>query len=184
VVTSDLSVVSEARVDFDGDFGPKYGISNGVHINEEEGEVHAPVAMWLEALNLVLDRLKETTPLENIAGISGSCQQHGSVYWSRDAEKALSSLVPDKTLVEQLKGAFSRPSAPNWQDHSTQAECDLFDAKFGTPEQLAQITGSSAHHVCVPTYIHPVLEQQEARPQSRHALSLTRSNSDSRGRRS
>ena len=151
MVSSDLSVVSEAKVDFDADFGRKYGISKGVHINEAEGEVYAPVEMWLEALNLVLDRLKESAPLERIKGISGSCQQHGSVYWSQEAEAALSGIDAEKTLLEQLKTAFSRPWAPNWQDHSTQEECDQFDANFGSPEKLAEVTGSSAHHVRQPT---------------------------------
>lgn len=117
-------------------------------MNNTEGEVFAPVALWLESLDLVLQRLQEkNTPFGRIRGISGSCQQHGSVYWSHDAEKLLGSLQPDKSLVEQLTGAFSHPYAPNWQDHSTQAECDQFDVKLETPERLAQVTGSAAHHV-------------------------------------
>lgn len=107
------------------------------------------MAMWLEALDLVLSRLRETnTPLHRIRGISGSCQQHGSVYWSHDAESLLAGLKADKTLVEQIgKDAFSHPYAPNWQDHSTQKECDLFEKEMGTPERLAAVTGSAAHHV-------------------------------------
>jgi xylulokinase len=151
VVQPDLTVVSDARVDFDGDFGAKYGIKKGVQVNEAEGEVFAPVAMWLEALDLVLQRLQaKKTPLNRIRGISGSCQQHGSVYWSREAETLLGGLKPDKSLVDQLTGAFSHPYAPNWQDHSTQAECDQYDAKMGTPERLAEVTGSAAHHVGAP----------------------------------
>ncbi|KAK0710903.1 xylulose kinase-like protein [Lasiosphaeris hirsuta] len=147
VIASDLSVVSDSKVDFDGDFGSKYGIKKGVQVNEAEGEVFAPVAMWLEALDLVLSRLQEKdTPLNRIRGISGSCQQHGSVYWSRDAETLLSGLQPDKALVDQLTGALSHPYAPNWQDHSTQAECDQYDTQLETAERLAQVTGSSAHH--------------------------------------
>ncbi|KAK3401018.1 actin-like ATPase domain-containing protein [Sordaria brevicollis] len=150
VIQSDLSVVSSAKVDFDGDFSAKYGIKKGVQVNEAEGEVFAPVAMWLEALDLVLQRLKEAnTPMNRIRGISGSCQQHGSVYWSREAEKLLAALEDGEgkgTLVDQLKEAFSHPYAPNWQDHSTQAECDKFDEAFETAERLAQVTGSSAHH--------------------------------------
>jgi len=148
VVQSDLHVVSEAKVDFDADFASKYDIRKGVHQNEAEGEVFAPVAMWLEAVDLVLDRLKEhNTPMERIRGISGSCQQHGSVYWSHDAEKLLAALDPKTPLVDQLKPAFSHPFAPNWQDHSTQAECDKFDAALGTAAHLAEVTGSAAHHV-------------------------------------
>ncbi|KAK1831707.1 putative D-xylulose kinase A [Podospora conica] len=147
VIQSDLTIVSDAKVDFDGDFGSKYGITKGVLQNPDEGEVFAPVAMWLESLDLVLQRLKENnTPLDRIRGISGSCQQHGSVYWGREAESLLGGLKADKPLVDQLTGAFSHPYAPNWQDHSTQAECDQYDAQLETAERLAQVTGSAAHH--------------------------------------
>ncbi len=116
--------------------------------NPDEGEVFAPVALWLESLDLVLQRLQDkNTPLDRIRGISGSCQQHGSVYWGRQAETLLAGLQSDKALVDQLTDAFSHPYAPNWQDHSTQQECDQFDAKLGSAERLAQVTGSAAHHV-------------------------------------
>lgn len=36
--------------------------------------------------------------------------------------------------------------SPNWQDASTQKQCDLFDAELGDPETLAKVTGSKAHH--------------------------------------
>ncbi|KZL69048.1 d-xylulose kinase, partial [Colletotrichum incanum] len=146
VVQSDLTVVSEAKVDFDADFGKQYGLHKGVLTNEAEGEVYAPVAMFLEAIDLVLERLKAKTPLDRIKGISGSCQQHGSTYWGKDAETLLGGLRADKPLVEQLKQGFSHPYAPNWQDHSTQAQCDKFDANFETAQRLAEVTGSAAHH--------------------------------------
>lgn len=156
-------------MDFDGDFGSRYGITKGVHVVDSTKEVYAPVAMWLEALDLVFSRLKadeEINPskpiLCRLAGISGSCQQHGSVWWSGEAETLLAGLgEKDGSLVEQLgtgeegksRGAFSRPFAPNWQDHSTQAECDAFKAAFpadgphgGGVHELAQITGSGPHH--------------------------------------
>jgi xylulokinase len=148
VVSSDLKVVSEAGVDFDADFGAKYGIKKGVLRNEAEGEVFTPVALWLEALDLVLVRLKDTgCPVQNITGISGSCQQHGSIFWNAQGEPALKSLDGGTSLVEQLSNAFAYEYGPNWQDHSTQAECDLFDKHLGSPEKLAEVTGSSAHHV-------------------------------------
>ncbi|RYP79173.1 hypothetical protein DL771_000151 [Monosporascus sp. 5C6A] len=145
---SDLSVVSEAKVDFDDDFASKYGIKKGVRSNEAEGEVFAPVAMWLDALELVLNRLKEKgCPVQDIRGVSGSGQQHGSVYWNDRAEPTLKALDPKKTLLEQLSGALSYEFSPNWQDHSTQAECDQFDAHLGSAQKLADVTGSAAHHI-------------------------------------
>lgn len=153
MIQSDLRVLAEAKVDFDADFGTQYGLTKGVLVNDAEGEVFAPVAMWLEAVDLVLSRLQDKkTPLHRIRGVSGACQQHGSVFWGHDAEKLLGGMGSDggKGLKELLAGAFSHPYAPNWQDHSTQKQCDEFDAALGSKERLAEVTGSSAHHVSGP----------------------------------
>jgi xylulokinase len=149
VVSSDLKLIGEAKVDFDGDFGSKYGIEKGVHVNKAEGEVYAPVAMWIESLDLVLARLRDATPpgtLSNIRGVSGSGQQHGSVFWNAEAEGILGGLDPSRDLVEQLDGALAHKWSPNWQDQSTQKEADAFDAELGDREKLAESTGSGAHH--------------------------------------
>ncbi|TLD32490.1 xylulose kinase [Venturia nashicola] len=154
VVNSNLKLIHEAKVDFDADLS-KYGIEKGVLTNPPEGEIFAPVAMWLEALDLVLQRLRESgLDFSRIRGISGAGMQHGTVFWSQDAEHILSSLDAGKSLVEQLepgskgerKGAFSHPFSPNWQDASTQSQCEEFDKSLGGPEKLAQNTGSKAHH--------------------------------------
>jgi xylulokinase len=111
--------------------------------------------MWLEALELVLRRLQENgLDFSKVRGISGAGMQHGTVFWSEDAEALLKSLDAGKSLVEQLeagvkgerRGAFSHPFSPNWQDASTQAQCEKFDKELGSPEELAEHTGSKAHH--------------------------------------
>lgn len=147
-VTSDLRVVYESRYDFDAD-SRGFGIQNGVLTNDAEHEVFAPVALWLRALDVLLSRLQESgLDFSRVRGISGAGQQHGSVYWSEEGEGALGKLNSGKTLEENLKDAFSHPFSPNWQDASTQAECDEFDMELGGPEELARVTGSKAHHVC------------------------------------
>jgi xylulokinase len=157
-VTSDLKKVHEARVDLDADFGEKYGIKKGVLTNPSEGEIFAPNAMWLEALDLVLQRLKEDgLDFSRVQGVSGAGMQHGTVFWSHKAEELLAGLKGDKSLIEQLgdgaggeeHGAFSHPHSPNWQDASTQKQCEAFDAFFGSAAELANVTGSSAHHVSI-----------------------------------
>ncbi|TGJ86132.1 hypothetical protein E0Z10_g2622, partial [Xylaria hypoxylon] len=163
VSSSDLVVISEAKVDFDADFGTKYGIKKGVLINEDEGEVYQPVAMWVEAVDLVLTRLREKgCPMGQIKGVSGSGQQHSSVYWNGDAEATLKSLDPKHSLLEQLGGVFAYEFAPNWQDHSTQKECDDFDVHLGDPQKLADVSGSAAHHRFTGTQI---LRMRRRRPQ-------------------
>ncbi|KAG6249174.1 hypothetical protein E4U24_002378 [Claviceps purpurea] len=148
VVNSQLKTIAQAKVDFDGDFARDYGIHKGVHVRDATGEVFAPVAMWMEALDLVLDRLRDAMPvsMSRICGVSGSGQQHGSVFWNNEAEGLLSGLDPNKNLVSQLKGALAHEWSPNWQDQSTQKECDAFDALLGGRESLAEVTGSGAHH--------------------------------------
>ncbi|KAI0887449.1 actin-like ATPase domain-containing protein [Annulohypoxylon maeteangense] len=163
VIASDLKVISEAKVDFDADYATKYKITKGVQTNEDEGEVYQPVAMWVEAVDLVLTRLKEKgCPVEHIRGISGSGQQHSSVYWSAHGESALKKLDGGKTLLEQLSDAFAYEFAPNWQDHSTQTECDHFDAHLGSKQKLADATGSAAHHRFTGTQI---LRMRRRRPE-------------------
>ncbi|SMR42231.1 unnamed protein product [Zymoseptoria tritici ST99CH_1E4] len=155
VVSSDLKLIHEAKVDFDQDLGKKYGIEKGVLTNPSEGEVFAPPAMWLEALDLVLDRLKEAgLDFGRVKGVSGAGMQHGTVFWSRHAESLLANLDAGQPLVGQLdaevesgrRGAFAHPMSPNWQDASTQEQCDAFDVELGDKETLANVTGSKAHH--------------------------------------
>lgn len=153
-VDSSLELVHEAKVEFDTDMG-KYGIRKGVLTNPAEGEVFAPPAMWLESVNLVLDRLRDQgLDFSRVKGLSGAGMQHGTVFWTYSAESMLQNLDSSKTLLEQLEpgskgerpGAFAHPMSPNWQDASTQEQCDAFDAQLGGPEKLAEATGSKAHH--------------------------------------
>lgn len=149
VIDSQLKVNYEVNFEFDVD-AKGYNVSKGVLTNEELHEVYAPVAMWLQAVDVVMERLKDKgLDFSRIKAISGAGQQHGSVYWSAEGENALQGLDSSKTLEKQLDHAFSHPYSPNWQDASTQAECDLFDKELSSEEQLAQATGSKAHHVCV-----------------------------------
>lgn len=146
-VDSDLKVEYEAKFDFDSD-SHGFNIENGVLTNEAEHEVYAPVALWLQAIDVLMERLKETgIDFKRVKGISGAGQQHGSVYWNTQGESVLKNLDGSKRLEEQLDEAFSYPFSPNWQDASTQKECDVFDDELGDDAQLALNTGSKAHHV-------------------------------------
>ncbi|KAF9894892.1 hypothetical protein FE257_004514 [Aspergillus nanangensis] len=146
VVNSDLKVVYVSKFDFDAD-SKGFPIKKGVMTNEAEHEVYAPVALWLQALDSVLNGLRsQGLDFSRVKGISAAGQQHGSVYWGDNADQLLTSLDSKKTLEDQLSGAFSHPYSPNWQDASTQKECDEFDAFLGGQEELAFATGSKAHH--------------------------------------
>ncbi|KAJ5083270.1 Carbohydrate kinase FGGY N-terminal [Penicillium angulare] len=146
VVNSDLKVVYLAKFDFDAD-SKGFPIKKGVLTNEAEHEVFAPVALWLQALDTVLESLRQQgLDFNQVKGISAAGQQHGSVYWAQEAESLLQHLDAGRSLEDQLQSAFSHPYSPNWQDSSTQKECDEFDEVLGSPEELALVSGSKAHH--------------------------------------
>jgi xylulokinase len=88
--------------------------------------------MWVHALDLLLERMKEADfPFADVLAVSGSGQQHGSVYLGRGAAEVLGALDPARPIAEQLaasKGFFAVPEAPIWMDSSTRAECDEVEA--------------------------------------------------------
>ena len=147
-VTSDLKVEYEIKYDFDADAKGFEGIVKGVLTNEAEGEVFAPLKMWLQAIDVVLQRFQDAgMEFSRVRGISGAGMQHGSIYWSSKGEQALQRLDSSQSLEQQLGDGFSHPFSPNWQDASTQKQCDAFDKHLGDENQLAANTGSKAHHV-------------------------------------
>ena len=69
-------------------------------------------------------------------------------YWSAHAEGILGNLNKHQSLAEQVAPeAFSYPNSPNWQDHSTTEQCEIFEKVAGGETELARMTGSKAHHV-------------------------------------
>lgn len=146
-VNSNLRVEYEAKFDFDAD-SRGFSIKKGVITNEAENEVFAPLALWLQAIDTVLQKLQDGgMDFRRVHGVSGAGMQHGSVYWNQQGERTLESLDSSQSLEDQLCEAFSHPYSPNWQDASTQSQCDEFDRHMGDEAQLALITGSKAHHV-------------------------------------
>jgi len=144
VTTDQLEVYKTYFVEFDAEF-KLYGITKGV-ISEDDGTIVSPVSMWLDALDHVFDKMKQDDfPFDQVGGISGSCQQHGSVFWNKNASQLLGSLDPKSSLKSNLSGALAYEYSPNWQDHSTGKELHDFDTHYGV-DKLAQVTGSKAHY--------------------------------------
>ena len=135
-------IIDSAGVNFGKDL-PEYKCPNG-HLESPAPLVkHADPLMWAAALDLVLKRLQEqNAPLDKIAGISGSGQQHGSVYLNNKFTSIIAELNPAKLLPKQLASALSRKTSPIWMDCSTSGECRELQEKFG--KRLQEDTGSPA----------------------------------------
>ena len=135
-------VVYDKSLNFDRAL-PHYHTQNGVLPNPDPLVKHSPPLMWAEALDLLFAEMKKDgVALGEILAISGSGQQHGSVYLNDRAATALTNLNPQKTLVENLLGIFSRPTSPIWMDSSTAVECAEIREKLGGIKATAQKTGS------------------------------------------
>ncbi|KAL6599845.1 hypothetical protein ACP70R_045496 [Stipagrostis hirtigluma subsp. patula] len=150
VLDAGLAVVAADSVHFDSEL-PHYGTSGGVRRDPaERGRIVAPPLMWAEALDLLLGRLRPRVDLRRVATVSGSAQQHGSVYWARGAGAALAALDPAEALAPQLAaaGAFAAPESPVWMDSSTTAQCREVEAAMGGALRLAALTGCRAHERC------------------------------------
>ncbi|KAG7094071.1 hypothetical protein E1B28_007691 [Marasmius oreades] len=147
VVQEDCTIIHESSVHFDNDL-PSYGTVNGAIKGPDDGEVTSPVAMWLDAFDLLMERMKKADlDFASITAISGAGQQHGSVYWSQGATDILATLDPSENLSSQLSPrAFSYQKAPIWQDSSTTRECQEIEDAIGGPQELADISGSRAYH--------------------------------------
>lgn len=119
----------------------RYNSPGGFLPNEDPLIRHADPLMWLDALDLLLQKMYSSgMPLEQVSGISGSGQQHGTLYFNDRFPERLSSLKQELSLAEQLKDTFSRKSAPIWMDGSTAGECKKLAVRFG--EMIREKTGS------------------------------------------
>lgn len=136
-------VVLQHSVNFGADL-PHYGSPSGFIPGGNDGEVHACPLMWLEALDLLLGRLKELTDLSKVRMIAGSGQQHGSVYLDGTFEPRLAALTPADTLAAALAPAFTRATSPIWMDTSTHAECAEITAALGSSAEVCRRSGSIA----------------------------------------
>ena len=74
VITDDYVVVHTSSVQFDRDL-PHYGTINGTISGSAEGEVFSPVSMWLEALDMLMDKLRISgVDFGSIVAVSGAGQ--------------------------------------------------------------------------------------------------------------
>jgi xylulokinase len=75
LITQDGTLLHEQSVHFDHDFA-HFGTTNGAIRGDEEGEVYCPVVLWINALDLLMDRLKASGKVDfsRIQGIGGAAQ--------------------------------------------------------------------------------------------------------------
>ena len=136
------TVLDDRSVNFDQAL-PAYRTSSGVVRGREAHEVGSYPLMWVEALDLLFEGMRQDQlPLEEVLAISGSGQQHGSVYLNDTAASRLAVLDPKRSLADHLKGVFTREISPVWMDSSTGVECGEIRNLLGGKAAAIELTGS------------------------------------------
>lgn len=145
LIDSELNILHEASVNFDNAL-PEFKTEGGVHRHADGLTVTSPAIMWVAALDLLLERIRsDGWPLARVVALSGSGQQHGSVWLRSGTRKKLEGLAAGRTLREQLADIFSVPDSPVWMDSSTTAQCREREAALGGAQAVADLTGSRAY---------------------------------------
>lgn len=176
MLDSNLNIVASELVHFDSDL-PHYKTNDGVYRDPSgSGRIVSPTLMWVEALDLMFQKLsKSNFDFAKVAAVSGSGQQHGSVYWKTGSSQILSSLDPNKTLLDQLEHAFSITESPIWMDCSTTSECRAIEKACGGALELARVTGSRAFERFTGPQIKKIFDTQPQVYDSTERISLVSS---------
>lgn len=131
-------------VNYDRDL-PHYDTLNGVAQGLGEGVSESDPRMWIESLDILFQRLKESdTDVSAIRAISVSGQQHGLV-----------------TLDEA--GNLTRQRSKLWNDFSTEKECQLMtDAVGGVDEMISEVGNSQRTGYTAAKIFHMVRHEPKA----------------------
>lgn len=137
-------IVYSKNVNFGADL-PWYNSPSGYLKNEDASVVHSDPMMWLESLDMLFGLMKqEGFDFSKVVAISGSGQQHGSVYLNASFFDALKNTDASVDLKARYSKTLSRKTSPIWMDTSTSKECKEIADAIGGNAELSKRTGSGA----------------------------------------
>ncbi|XP_060646733.1 xylulose kinase isoform X1 [Drosophila nasuta] len=173
---SDLSVVASAEVKFDSDL-PEFRTTGGANAGPNKFEFFVQPVMWVKAMDIVLDRLvMQEVDLGTVVAISGSAQQHGSVYWSKHGIAALQNLDSNKFLHAQVDdSAFVVNRTPIWMDASTSKQCLEMETAIGGMSKMVELTGSKCYERFTGPQIRKIYQQRTHAYEDAKRISLVSS---------
>lgn len=150
VIDENLQTVAEESISFNDRSILQHHVQpNGFVVDRDDPRcITTPVFVFLEALDVLLEKLREQKKFDfaDIVAISGCGQQHGSVYWkNKTGLDQVKNFRSTENLVDLLSNSFSRIDCPIWMDSSTTEQCEILEKAVGGAENLFQITGSKAY---------------------------------------
>ncbi|KAG8969322.1 hypothetical protein FRC03_003423 [Tulasnella sp. 419] len=141
IVDEDLTVLGYEAVDFDNELS-EYQTRNGIFTTAGDA-CTTPVDMWVKALDVLLDKLRDKIDFGKIRAIGGSAQP-ATVWWTPEAIKILANLTASEPLHTQITPkAFSLLHTPVAQDTSTMFQARALEATLGGPQAVLQRVGTA-----------------------------------------
>lgn len=133
-----------------------FSISNFINLLHSKRFSVSP-AMWVKAIDIVMRRLViNGADLTNVAALSGSAQQHGSIFWSSHGINTLKNLDSMKCIHLQIDdSAFLLTQTPVWMDGSTETQCNEMENAVGGRFNMLKTTGSK----CYPRFTGPQIRK-------------------------
>ncbi|OPZ31498.1 MAG: Xylulose kinase [Lentisphaerae bacterium ADurb.BinA184] len=123
---------------------PEFKCPNGFLAGDDPLVRHADPLVWLAGLDRLLQGLVDRgIDLSKVVAVSGSGQQHGTVYLTAGFLKPR-AWVWAGDLVGTVRPMLARPTAPIWMDSSTSEECREITAAAGGVAPVQKTTGSPA----------------------------------------
>lgn len=174
-IDAQFKIHAEFAVNFDADL-PQFKTQGGVHKSADGLTVTSPPQLWVAALDLLLERMATAKfPFAEVVAVSGSGQQHGSIFFRKGARAALKSLKANLSLHDQTKDLFSVAASPIWMDSSTTAQCRALETMLGGAQAVADLTGSRAYERFTGNQIAKILQTQKTQFEATERISLVSS---------
>src|SRR5206468_8453991 len=138
----DRSIAFQHALSFDREF-PAYGTKHGVLPDADPRVALSSPLMWADALDRMVGIVStELGPnVRHIRAVSGSAQQHGTVFLNASADATWTTLSTATPLATQIGRIFSRDRSPIWMDASTSTQCAAITQALGGADCVAQMTG-------------------------------------------
>ena len=133
-------LVFESTTTFDRDLAT-YGTRHGILPSDDPRVAVAPPLMWADALDRVMAAFARSgLDVSRVAAISGSAQQHGSVYLNARRRRRSHRSIRRSRWSSRSAVSSRAPSSPVWLDTSTSDECREITATLGGAAEVARLT--------------------------------------------
>lgn len=175
IVNKNLKVEQEFNILFDEAL-PEFKTRGGAVRHEDGLTVTSPPLMWVAALDTLLDKMRNGgVSFSRVVAVSGSGQQHGSVFMRAGTSDVLAGMNPEKTLKTQLAGVFALDQSPIWMDSSTTKQCEERDSFLGGPQAVAELTGSRSYERFTGNQIAKIFSQSPEKYNNSERIALVSS---------